>query len=494
VTQQPGLSPDGAPPPRLDALDALRGFAILMMALSGVVPRGQWPAWMYHAQLPPPDHVFNPAIPGLTWVDLVFPFFLFALGAAIPLALERRLRAGVGPAALVRQTLQRGLLLLGFAVYVQHINPWWLAARPTPAVWLHALLGFAVLFPILTRLPARWPPARRALLRLGGLAGAAAVCLTLPYPAGQHFDALRSDIIIVVLANVAVWGTLIWLVTRGRPVWRVGVLLLLVALRLAHEPAGWVQDFWNLRFLPEAVRPLALRYAQPYYCQYLHIVLPGTIAGDLLCRRLYGAPGPAPRAASGLVVAGLLGLALNVLVTVGLQARWVVATALGAAGLCGLGLLLLWHPRRRAAGVEPRLFAWATFCLAVGLVLEAHEGGIRKDPSTLSYYYVTAGLALFALLAFMLAGHWLGRRPLALLIDSGQNPMIAYVGIRNLVPPVLGLLALLPPVAWLFDAVQRLGAAAVGPAVTGLLRAVLLTLLVGLATLACTRRRWFWRT
>jgi predicted acyltransferase len=38
--------------------------------------------------VPPPDHKFNPAIPGITWVDLVFPFFLFSMGVAIPLALR----------------------------------------------------------------------------------------------------------------------------------------------------------------------------------------------------------------------------------------------------------------------------------------------------------------------------------------------------------------------------------------------------------------------
>ncbi|MBV6647244.1 MAG: DUF5009 domain-containing protein, partial [Cyclobacteriaceae bacterium] len=71
---------------RIQALDALRGIAILMMILSGVVPYTGLPAWMYHAQLPPPDRAFDPALPGLTWVDLVFPIFIFTLGAAIPLA------------------------------------------------------------------------------------------------------------------------------------------------------------------------------------------------------------------------------------------------------------------------------------------------------------------------------------------------------------------------------------------------------------------------
>lgn len=56
------------------ALDALRGYAIVTMVLSGAVVYGVLPGWMYHAQVPPPTHVFNPAAPGITWVDLVFPF------------------------------------------------------------------------------------------------------------------------------------------------------------------------------------------------------------------------------------------------------------------------------------------------------------------------------------------------------------------------------------------------------------------------------------
>ncbi|MCS2621073.1 DUF5009 domain-containing protein [Bacteroides thetaiotaomicron] len=33
----------------------------------------------------PPDHIFNPSLPGITWVDLVFPFFLFTDGEQLSL-------------------------------------------------------------------------------------------------------------------------------------------------------------------------------------------------------------------------------------------------------------------------------------------------------------------------------------------------------------------------------------------------------------------------
>lgn len=56
------------------ALDALRGYAIITMVLSATIVTHVLPGWMSHAQTPPPDHVFNPLLPGVTWVDLVFPF------------------------------------------------------------------------------------------------------------------------------------------------------------------------------------------------------------------------------------------------------------------------------------------------------------------------------------------------------------------------------------------------------------------------------------
>ncbi|MBK7866366.1 MAG: DUF5009 domain-containing protein [Ignavibacteriales bacterium] len=55
------------------ALDALRGFAILTMILSGSISFGNLPAWMHHAQVPPPLHKFIPPfpeLPGSIWFSL----------------------------------------------------------------------------------------------------------------------------------------------------------------------------------------------------------------------------------------------------------------------------------------------------------------------------------------------------------------------------------------------------------------------------------------
>lgn len=61
---------------RAISLDAFRGYAIVTMVLSGTIASGVLPGWMYHAQMGPrSNYIFDPQLYGITWVDLVFPFF-----------------------------------------------------------------------------------------------------------------------------------------------------------------------------------------------------------------------------------------------------------------------------------------------------------------------------------------------------------------------------------------------------------------------------------
>ena len=122
------------------------------MILSGSIPfGGMLPDWMYHAQLPPPTHKFNPNLPGLTWVDLVFPFFLFAMGTAFPFALSKKIKSGVSNFKISLQILERGLLLAGFAIFIQHFKPYALNPSPTNQDWLIGILGFILLFALYLR-------------------------------------------------------------------------------------------------------------------------------------------------------------------------------------------------------------------------------------------------------------------------------------------------------------------------------------------------------
>lgn len=428
------------------------------MALSGLVPWGVLPAWMYHAQLAPPSMKFNPAIAGLTWVDLVFPFFLFSMGAAIPLALGAALARGASPARLALSALRRGVALLLFALLVQHAAPHQIDPSPDAGAWALALLAFALMFPAFARLPARWPAGAALAVRVAGWAALLAWAggvhyrdgggLTLEWtrPSALLADinsvASRSDIIIVVLANTVVSGSLVWLCTRENAAGRVLVMLALIALRLSKDADGWVQDVWRWSPIPSL--------CQLYFQQYLLVVLPGTIAGDVLHRAAVE-----PRAAAADSAGwGRLAVAMSVLIVgvlVGLQGRWLPGVSVAAAIVCGLVSLALargWLPRARGAAT---LWGWSATWLLLGLLLEPYEGGIRKDPHTLSYAFAAAGLAgaaLIACVALVDGLRWRGA--MALLTLTGANPMLAYAAIRGLLGPLVhlsGLEALVQ--AWL---------------------------------------------
>ena len=480
ASNPPTAAPALAVPRRADALDALRGFAILTMALSGLIPFGVLPPWMYHAQIPPPAHKFDPNLPGLTWVDLVFPFFLFALGASIPLALARRIEKGERWWQLLGHIAKRGVLLGGFAIYDQHIRPYTMQAEPTARTWLLALLGFALLFPILARLPAAWSQRRQWAVRGFGWVGAIVLMASLRFGNDQPFSVNRSDIIIVVLTNVAVFGSLLWLVTRRNWLLRLGILGILIAVRLAKDSAGWVHAVWDYSPAPWIYKL--------YYLQYLFIVLPGTLVGDMLLEWMHAPTESrtAERPRSPVRLAGIAALmvAIIALLLAGLQGRWLPWTTVMAVGLCAAGWALFAQPADAQERLLRRFFAWSAYWLVLGLVFEPYEGGIKKDHPTLSYYFVTTGLAIFALIAFTIVIEMLGkRRWLRLLIDNGQNPMIAYAGINNLLVPVLALTGIAGWVsAWRLTPWPGFG--------WGCVKVLLLALAVSL----CTRRKVFWRT
>src|SRR5580765_5507087 len=79
-----------AQPIRLTSIDALRGFVMFMMIfVNDLAGAGRVvPDWMVHFS----DR--NHGGSGMTFVDLVFPGFLFIVGMSIPFALGSRLNKG----------------------------------------------------------------------------------------------------------------------------------------------------------------------------------------------------------------------------------------------------------------------------------------------------------------------------------------------------------------------------------------------------------------
>jgi predicted acyltransferase len=156
---------------RLRSLDVFRGATIALMIL--VNNAGDW-GRTYAPLLHAPWH-------GWTAADLVFPFFLFILGAAIPFALgARRDGAPAELAAVHRKVLRRAALLfaLGLAlIWFPYYTVDWSRARIPGVLQRIALVYLAAAFAYL-----HLKPRARVLVAVGLLGGYWAAMKLVPVP------------------------------------------------------------------------------------------------------------------------------------------------------------------------------------------------------------------------------------------------------------------------------------------------------------------------
>jgi predicted acyltransferase len=464
---------------RSNSLDALRGFAILAMVLSSSIAFGILPGWMYHGQTPPPTNMYNPELPGITWVDLVFPFFLFSMGAAFPLALQRKIKEGVPAWKIFSQILQRYLLLVFFAIFTLHARAGIMSKTPGA---MEQLLSIGC-FVLLCFMYIRWKEGANKQLATGvrvlayTLAIAFLVCM--PFASGKGFSLDRSDVIIIVLGNMAFFGSLIWWATYNHPWIRIGILPFIMAVFLT----GKIPDTWNNVLFTWSPVPWMYKF---YYLKYLFIIIPGTFAGEWLLTRMKAKEeAPALASRTNWLIVALIGVTLCVVNLVGLYTRALNGNLLTSFALCVLLLLLVRKMVQNSDHIYfSRLAQAGVYLLLLGLFFEAWEGGIKKDPSTYSYYFVTTGLAFLALLTFsILERYGYLRQLIHFLALNGKNPMVAYTAGNLLLLPVLKLTGVM-------DWYLKLQGSVWG----GYLSGILFTGVVSLITIFFVKRKWFWKT
>ena len=133
-------------PPRITSIDAARGFVMLTMIfvndLAGVSDKIV-PWWMKHySDMQPEPKIHD----GLTFVDLVFPGFLFLVGMSIPFALGGRLKKGEPWYNILGHVIIRtaSLLLLGIMMVNGEDGP---SSRPhfSRDTWAALMFSCAIL-------------------------------------------------------------------------------------------------------------------------------------------------------------------------------------------------------------------------------------------------------------------------------------------------------------------------------------------------------------
>jgi heparan-alpha-glucosaminide N-acetyltransferase len=236
-----------APPTsaRLVSLDVFRGLVIVVMTLVNYLSPVQGvPAWAKH---------MSELLDGYTFVDVVFPAFLFMVGMSIPFALGRRLERGDSPWGLVRKIAVRSaaLLFLGVLTANEHMY----AADLVPlskALWFLLAMLCAVTLCLAVpgqsaKAPQRW---------WWGLKGAAAVGLVVLLWLFRGRDEQGH----VVWLQHTYWGmlgmigwaylvsSLCWLVCQNNSTALMGITGLMLALFIGgrHGALDWlgpIQDF-----------------------------------------------------------------------------------------------------------------------------------------------------------------------------------------------------------------------------------------------------------
>lgn len=465
---------------RVAAIDLLRALAIIGMVASGqMFWNTELPAFMFHAQVPPPTFVFNPDVAGITWVDLVFPFFLFSMGASMPLALRRREQKGEGVREVTVSALHRFVWLASFAIVLGNTRMGVLSATKPWVASLVTLGVWALFFAMFVRVP-NLDRRKNAILNWCGFALLVGATMLYKPLFGVEVSLYRSDVIILILASMALFGTLLWWATRNSTLVRVAIIGGVALLKMASSVDGsWCQWLWQ--------QTPAVWLFRFEFLKYLCLVLSGTMAGDVIYRALKTGV-TSERASdrrSGWLTATLVVLLVAIIVVTmwGLFVREVATTVAVTLALCAVVGVVLANLRTTEQPLLKALFALGVVLFIIGLVAEPMEGGIKKDHATVSYFFVTGGLASFVLTAALALEIRFGVR-LRALEACGANPMFAYTASGYLLTPILTLTSL----SVVIDRVANMGPWwAFG-------RGVLFALLVIAVTYPFTRKNYFWKS
>jgi heparan-alpha-glucosaminide N-acetyltransferase len=239
-------------PPRITSIDALRGLVMFTMIfvndIAGVSPKIV-PAWMRHFH----------GRSGMTFVDMVFPAFLFIVGMSIPFALGGRLRAGVPWWKTILHVTGRTLALLSIGILmVNDESPGPDMSGLSPTLWavlmyLSAMLAFCAISPPLAQGRAgTW--VSRALRSLG-LCGMVALAFMFRGDNGQRIITLSPFVIHTewygILGLIA-WayfvGSVVYLTFRANALALLGSVVLLLGLYPADQ-TGLLDHVWLGRYV-----------------------------------------------------------------------------------------------------------------------------------------------------------------------------------------------------------------------------------------------------
>lgn len=240
---------------RIVSIDAFRALTVLVMIIVN-----EWhgvaglPLWMQHM---PAD------ADAMSFVDVVFPAFLFIVGMSMPFALQQRLAQGDAPLQVQLHVLQRALGLVVIGVFMVNAEGGFHQASMALPITVWALLSYVAAFLIWGSV--RGGPALALGWRLAGVG--LLLLLAWAYRGGEAGETGITPQWWGILGLIG-WAYLLaclgfWAV-RGRLAGVLALIVLCLAYYLAHH-APWVTGS----------AALSLLFSQEGHASHAAIVLCG---------------------------------------------------------------------------------------------------------------------------------------------------------------------------------------------------------------------------
>jgi hypothetical protein len=231
---------------RVVSLDIFRGLTMLVMIfVNDLASVHGLPWWNYH---------MPPHMNGMTYVDVVFPSFLFILGMAIPLAVRKRLEAGDSMPRLWCHILIRtfSLVVLGLVLAnAEKVDPKLVGMQP--GLWATlALVGAILLWVVYPK-----TDGRQLLYRILKYAGLIllVVMLAIFRRTARDGNVAWLDFgyweILGLIARAYLAACILYIPLRRKPWAPMALLVGLTALNVVSR-LGWVNF---LHHIPRAIWP-----------------------------------------------------------------------------------------------------------------------------------------------------------------------------------------------------------------------------------------------
>jgi predicted acyltransferase len=345
------IDPKIQKPGRLACLDAFRGLDILIMIfVNYIAGMKASPVWLQHVA---------DGVDAYTITDLVFPGFLFIVGVAIPLALQKRMTSGVSRWKLVGHILSRTAALLFLGILTVNEHGYSAADTGLPKSWWY-LLAYTAVIVFWNIYPKTDKTAKRRLYLGLRLAAAALLIVLVLIFRGRAQDGT------ITMIQTSWWGILgligwsymacsfTYLLTRGNRTALMGAMGFMIALYIGVRHGA-------LDFLGPAVHNFI--HIESNFGSHAAIVTAGILAGSFF---IPGGDvrGHKPRLKSMFLLGAgtlLAGYILRPLHGISKQ-QATDSYALVSAGICCLVLLGCYY-LMDVKGVKK----WANFLLPIGV-------------------------------------------------------------------------------------------------------------------------------